>query len=140
MRTVYRHEAFDIELQQSESRFDSFAVRYGKQLKTDLNYIKAAMELGAVMMHALSCEGHMENRTSTEARKAGDRKPYFAESNPYIDSERHKMLLLNLYQDVRALQRWSWTQPLLVREADEWKPVDAALKAAKEALADVATD
>lgn len=61
-----------------QTGFDKFAVRYGLQLKEGLSYAEAAAELGACIMHALACEGRLDNRTKAEARKAGDRYPILA--------------------------------------------------------------
>lgn len=41
---------------------DSFAVRYGLQVKTGLDYAAAALELGACIMHAAACDGLLDNR------------------------------------------------------------------------------
>lgn len=60
-----------------QTGFDRFTVEYGRQIKDDLNYGEAASEYGACIMHALACESLLDNRTQQEARKAGDRKPYF---------------------------------------------------------------
>lgn len=68
--------AFDIRLEQTG--LDRFAVTYGKQHKDGLSYAAAASELGACIMHALACEGQLDNRTAAEARADGDRKPYHA--------------------------------------------------------------
>lgn len=46
---------------------DNFAVRYGKQVKTELNYSRAAAEFGACLMHQLACDGKLDNRTRGEA-------------------------------------------------------------------------
>lgn len=62
-----------------QTGFDQFTVQYGKQIKRGLNYGDAASELGACLMHLCACEGRLDNRTKAEARKAGDRKPYFSE-------------------------------------------------------------
>lgn len=50
---------FKIQLFQITPR--KFAVRYGLQLKTDLIYPQAAAEYGQCIMHALACEGLLEN-------------------------------------------------------------------------------
>jgi hypothetical protein len=75
MQTCFESDEFDIEL--TQNGFDSFTVRYGKQVKSSLDYARAAAELGSCIMHALACDGKLDNRTRTEARKAGDTKPYF---------------------------------------------------------------
>ncbi len=45
---------------------DSFTVTYGKQTKSKLNYAQAALEYGACIMHALACEGKLDNRDKGE--------------------------------------------------------------------------
>jgi hypothetical protein len=40
---------------------DRFRVTYWKQVKSDLSYGEAASELGACIMHALACEGKLDN-------------------------------------------------------------------------------
>jgi hypothetical protein len=58
------HLAFDISLVQTG--IDAFTVIYGKQVKKYLNYHDAALELGACIMHALACEGKLDNREEEE--------------------------------------------------------------------------
>lgn len=45
---------------------DNFTVTYGKQVKEGLDYGKAALELGACIMHALACDGLLDNRHKNE--------------------------------------------------------------------------
>lgn len=73
--TCLKLDEFDIEL--TQTGFDRFEVRYFKQIKGGLNYSQAASEFGGCVMHALACDGRLENRTAAEARKTGDRTPYF---------------------------------------------------------------
>lgn len=47
---------------------DNFTVTYGLQVKRNLDYRSAALELGACIMHALACEDRLDNRTREEAR------------------------------------------------------------------------
>jgi len=51
---------------------DSFTVRYGAQTDKRLTYAKACEELGASILHALACDGLIDNRTKAEARRDGD--------------------------------------------------------------------
>jgi hypothetical protein len=37
-----------------------YRVTYGKQVRADLLYQRACLELGAAIMHALSCEGKLD--------------------------------------------------------------------------------
>ena len=60
-RTCYTADlAFPIRL--TQQGVDRFTVHYGKQIKTHLSYAVAAQELGAAIMHALACEGKLDNR------------------------------------------------------------------------------
>jgi hypothetical protein len=45
---------------------DSFTVKYGLQVKTGLTYGQAAVEYGACLMHALACDGLLDNRMKGE--------------------------------------------------------------------------
>lgn len=40
---------------------DDFQVRYGLQCRKRLNYSAATMELGSAIMHALACNGELDN-------------------------------------------------------------------------------
>ena len=66
MATCYEisHLAFPIALTQQGK--DKFTVIYGKQIKKDLTYARAATELGAAIMHALACDGRLDNRERGE--------------------------------------------------------------------------
>jgi hypothetical protein len=41
---------------------DDFTVVYGLQIKSGLNYTDAAYEFGCCVMHALACDGKLDNR------------------------------------------------------------------------------
>jgi hypothetical protein len=45
---------------------DNFTVVYGKQVKPGLTYAKAAYEYGCAVMHALACEGKLDNSDPDE--------------------------------------------------------------------------
>ena len=47
---------------------DRFTVVYGLQVKKDLTYADAASELGACIMHALACEGRLDNSEPKQRR------------------------------------------------------------------------
>ncbi len=49
---------FGVTLYQTSKNF--FAVLYGKQLKEKLTYEEAATEFGLCIMHALTCEGKIQ--------------------------------------------------------------------------------
>jgi hypothetical protein len=56
--------AFPIRLLQNG--IDSFTVEYGKQVHSGLSYGAACTELGQAIMHALSCDGKVDNRLRGE--------------------------------------------------------------------------
>lgn len=68
MKTTLCHEitdiAFGVKLEQTG--VDRFTVTYGKQIKSRLNYGQAAREYGAAIMHALACDGELDNREKGE--------------------------------------------------------------------------
>ena len=45
---------------------DNFSVTYGVQCDRDLSYAAAALKLGEAIMHALACEGRLDNREKGE--------------------------------------------------------------------------
>lgn len=49
-----------------QNGIDNFTVKYGKSVKAGLSYNKAALNLGASIMHALACEGKLDNREKGE--------------------------------------------------------------------------
>lgn len=49
---------FDIKLYQTGKTFD---VVYGRQISTSLSYERATDELGQCILHALACEGRLDN-------------------------------------------------------------------------------
>lgn len=60
-----------------QTGFDRFTVQYGQQRMDNLDYCRAAAKLGESIMHAIACEGKLDNRTKTEAREQGDTRPVF---------------------------------------------------------------
>lgn len=46
---------------------DRFCVVYGKQVDDDLTYNQAASALGSALMHALACDGRLDNRERGES-------------------------------------------------------------------------
>lgn len=56
--------AFPVTLYQNG--VDNFTVEYGKQVRSGMNYAEAASELGKCIMHALSCDGKVDNREKGE--------------------------------------------------------------------------
>lgn len=45
----------------SQQGKDNFTVAYGKQIDARLPYAEAAAKLGEAIMHALACEGKLDN-------------------------------------------------------------------------------
>ena len=82
--TIHRHVALAIEdtafpIRLIQTGLNRFEVHYGLQVDTG-GYAAAAAKLGEAIMHALSCEGHIDNRTAREARAEGDTTSYYAGS------------------------------------------------------------
>jgi hypothetical protein len=63
-RTCYSDQRNGITLEQVGR--DNFIVTYGLQVERGLTYGKAATALGGVIMHALSCDGLVDNRERGE--------------------------------------------------------------------------
>lgn len=53
--------AFPVTLEQHEGGAKSFRVTYGKQVSDYLSYESAARKLGECIMHALACDGALDN-------------------------------------------------------------------------------
>lgn len=49
-----------------QNGIDDFAVTYEKHNRKGLTYSKAAQEYGACVMHALACNGRLDNREEGE--------------------------------------------------------------------------
>lgn len=56
----------------TQTGIDRFTVQYGLQISKNLDYGRAARELGECVMHRLACESLIDNRTRAEARADGD--------------------------------------------------------------------
>ncbi len=61
MREIFKIEiaGYDIVLLQNEP--DNFMVQYGAEVKSNLDYSQAAKSIGFCMMHALSCDGKLDD-------------------------------------------------------------------------------
>ena len=61
MKEVFKIEiaGYDIVLQQNEP--DNFTVQYGAEIESNLDYSQAAKSMGFCIMHALSCEGKIND-------------------------------------------------------------------------------
>lgn len=63
--------AFPITLNQDG--IDRFTVIYGEQVKSGLTYAEAAAEYGRSIMHALACDGRLDNRERRPSTRRGNR-------------------------------------------------------------------
>lgn len=63
MRTkvCYQHVIAGYTIKLEQLGLDNFRVTYGQQERALLGYDHAAKELGEAIMHALACEGKLEN-------------------------------------------------------------------------------
>lgn len=61
MREVFKIEiaGYDIVLLQTEP--GNFTVQYGAEIESNLDYSQAAKSIGFCVMHALSCDGKINN-------------------------------------------------------------------------------
>ena len=59
-------EHADLQVRLVQQGIDRFAVIYGLQVKERMNYGDAASEYGACLMHALACDGKLDNRSKGE--------------------------------------------------------------------------
>ena len=66
MRTCHTVDIGGLPIQLIQTGKDSFTVVYFKQVKKRLTYQQAACEYGACIMHALACEGKLDNRMKGE--------------------------------------------------------------------------
>ena len=70
------YTAGDYPVRLFQTGFDQFTVEYGKQVKRTMTYAEAGAEFGLCCMHSAACAGKLDNRSKSEAAKAGDAKPY----------------------------------------------------------------
>jgi len=54
-----------LKLEQAGNKGGLFTVTYGKQVCAGLTYSEAAAEYGSCLMHALACEGRLDNEKGT---------------------------------------------------------------------------
>ena len=61
MQEVFKIQiaGYDIVLLQNEP--DNFTVHYGAEIESNLDYSQAAKSIGFCVMHALSCDGKINN-------------------------------------------------------------------------------
>ena len=61
MKEVLKIEiaGYDIVLSQTEP--DNFTVQYGAEIESNLDYSQAAKSIGFCIMHALSCDGELDD-------------------------------------------------------------------------------
>lgn len=66
LRDCYRVEIGGMPITLTQTGKDRFTVTYWKQIHRGLTYDKAALDLGACIMHALACGGKLDNRERGE--------------------------------------------------------------------------
>ena len=67
-RFLKHTSAWPIELRQAGP--EDFTVVYGKQVEENLTYAAAATRLGCAIMHALACEGKLDNSDPKDSFEA----------------------------------------------------------------------
>lgn len=68
----------DYEVRLFQTGFEKFTVEYGKSVKRTMTYVEAATEFGLCVMHSAACAGKLDNRNRSDARRDGDKRPYFS--------------------------------------------------------------
>lgn len=66
MTTCINLESLAFPIKLTQQGIDRFTVIYGKQTRKGMTYTQAAQELGACIMHALACDGKLDNREKGE--------------------------------------------------------------------------
>lgn len=69
MPVCIRHDDLAFTVILSQQGPDRFTVTYGQQITSNLTYAQAAADYGRSVMHALACDGRLDNRTRAEARR-----------------------------------------------------------------------
>lgn len=62
----YETEIAGMPIKLTQQGINNFTVTYWKHVKSDLSYAEAIEELGSCIMHALACEGKVDNRMPGE--------------------------------------------------------------------------
>jgi hypothetical protein len=62
MKQCFRLTTLEFPIYLNQKGRDNFQVVYGDEVKENLTYDHAANALGAAIMHALSCQGMLDNR------------------------------------------------------------------------------
>jgi hypothetical protein len=65
-KTCHKVEIGGLPIKLEQTGIDRFTVTYWKQVKSGLNYAQAAAEYGECIMHALACNGDLDNRDKGE--------------------------------------------------------------------------
>ena len=60
-RIVFDNMKLDTEVELTSYKNGKFAVKYGKQFTSNLDYAEACSELGSCILHSLTCAGNMED-------------------------------------------------------------------------------
>jgi hypothetical protein len=58
---VYENKEFDYDIVLKQTGKDRFTVLYGMQVDSGLDYCEAAAKIGQAILHALCCQGKMDN-------------------------------------------------------------------------------
>ena len=61
MKKIFETEVGGLKIRMFRASKENYAVAYGAQLKTQLDYVEAAHEFGECLMHALQCDGKLDN-------------------------------------------------------------------------------
>lgn len=61
MKEVFKIEIAGCGIVLQQKDHDNFTVQYGAEVKSNLDYYQAAKSMGFCIMHALSCEGKLDD-------------------------------------------------------------------------------
>lgn len=64
MNTRYSTTIAGFEIKLEQTARGAFRVTYGMQVRTGLTYTQASKELGKSIMHALACDGKLDNEVA----------------------------------------------------------------------------
>lgn len=64
--TCFTISEFEWNISLIQNGKDNFTVKYGKETRSNLDYASAACQFGGAVMHALACEGRLDNRMEGE--------------------------------------------------------------------------
>ena len=61
MQEVFKIEIAGYNIVLSQTEPDNFTVQYGEEIESNLDYSQAAKSIGFCIMHALACDGKINN-------------------------------------------------------------------------------